>query len=159
MSDRWVIVDGYNVMHAWPQLRKLAGRSLEHQREALLRVLQQYGDHSGRRVTVVFDGYAAKNKPAPTVTPPGVEVVFSPRGKTADVVIERTVALASHRSQITVVTSDNVERQIVETLGAHTVAAEVFQVEVAAVLRELEKDVRQHGRRTGWRAAGEDFEG
>lgn len=159
MSNRWVIVDGYSVTHAWPQLRKLSGRSLEHQREMLLRVLQQYADHSGRRVTVVFDGYAAKHKPAVVAAGRDLEVIFSPRGKTADEVIERTVSQTERRSLILVVTSDNVERQIVETLGAQTVSAEMFQVEVAAELRELEKDVRHHGRRSGWRAAGDAFEG
>ena len=159
MSGRWVIVDGYSVLHAWPQLRKLGGRSLEQRRAALVRVLERYGDHAGRRVTVVFDGYAAKHKPELTERPGGVEVVFSPKGKTADEVIERTVAQTGHRAGITVVTSDNVERQIVETLGAMTVSAEMFEVEVATELRELERDVRAHGHRSGWRAGPVGFEG
>jgi predicted RNA-binding protein with PIN domain len=152
-------VDGYSVVHAWPQLQKLAGRSLEHRRAVLVQVLERYGDHTGRRVTVVFDGYAARHKPELVEVPGGVEVVFSPKGKTADEVIERTVAQAGQRSRITVVTSDNVERQIVETLGAQTVSAEMFRVEVAAELRELGKAVQQHGHRSGWRVGREALEG
>jgi len=40
MSQRWILVDGYNVLHFWPRLRKLAGRSLEVQRDALIGILK-----------------------------------------------------------------------------------------------------------------------
>ncbi len=146
MSERWVLVDGYSVLHAWPRLRKLAGRSLEHQRDALVRALRQYADQTHGRVTVVFDGYAAKRKPTAVAPVSGLEVVFSNEGKTADDVIERLVGLAEHREQILVVTSDNLERSTVEGLGAHSAAAEVFEAELDGVLRELETQVRQHSR-------------
>lgn len=157
MSERWVLVDGYSVVHAWPQLLK--ARTLEKRRGALVTVLAQYADQTGRRVTVVFDGYAAKHKPADVLMPAGVEVVFSERGKTADEVIERIVAQATGRSQILVVTSDNVERQIVETLGAYSLSAEAFAVEVEAALRELAHTVRQHSRPRRLGAMRERFEG
>jgi uncharacterized protein len=155
MSNRWVLVDGYSVLHSWPQFtsRKSRLRTLEQRREALLRVLRQYADQSGQPVTVVFDGYAAKRKPpkGEAVTGMhaghGLEVLFSDKGKTADEVIERVVALAPHPERILVATSDNVERQIVETLGAQSMSAELFAVEVADVLRELAAAVRHHGRR------------
>jgi ribosomal protection tetracycline resistance protein len=147
MSNRWVIVDGYSVLHAWPKLLKLAGRALEQRRGALVRVLRQFADHSGRRVTVVFDGYAAKHKPEVVEPSHGVEVLFSEKGKTADDAIERLVAQAEHRERILVVTSDNMERHTVESLGAHSVSAEVFEAEVESELRELARSVRHHGRR------------
>ena len=154
MNNHWVLVDGYNVLHSWPQFasRKSKLRTLEQRREGLLRVLRQYADHSGRSVTVVFDGYAAKRKPpkgeevAGMHEGRGLEVLFSDKGKTADEVIERVVALAPHQERILVVTSDNVERQIVETLGAQSVSAESFVLEVADVLRDLAAAVRHHGR-------------
>jgi predicted RNA-binding protein with PIN domain len=154
MSNRWVLVDGYSVLHSWPQFtsRKTKLRTLEHRREALLRILRQYADQSGRPVTVVFDGYAAKRKPPKDETVAGMyagrglEVLFSDKGKTADEVIERVVALAPHPERILVVTSDNLERQIVETLGAQSVSAELFAVETADVLKELAAAVHHHGR-------------
>lgn len=142
--SQWILVDGYSVLHAWPQLAKPAGRSLQKRREALLGTLAQYADQSGRRVTIVFDGYAAKHKPEDVTNPAGLEVVFSPKGKTADEVIERCVANHVRQHRITVVTSDGVERQIVETLGADCLSAEAFAVEVEAALRDLAKSVREH---------------
>lgn len=146
MSERWVIVDGYSVLHAWPKLRRAAGRSLEQQRDALVRVLRQFGDARQWRVTVVFDGYAAKRKPAEIEPTPGVEVLFSETGKTADDVIERMVGQSGGRADILVVTSDRMERHTVESLGAQSVDAELFEAEVRAALGELGSLIRQHSR-------------
>jgi predicted RNA-binding protein with PIN domain len=149
MSNRWVLVDGYSVLHAWTRFatRKTRRQSLQQRREALIGVLRQYADHTGRKVTAVFDGYAAKHKPEVADATAGVEVLFSERGKTADDAIERLVAQAANRGQILVVTSDGMERQTVETLGSQSMAAEVFEAEVEAALAELGRLVRSHGRR------------
>ena len=149
MSERWILVDGYSVLHAWARFgtRKARSLSLQQRREALVGLMRQFADHSGRRVTVVFDGYAAKHKLEGKEPSHGVEIVFSERGKTADDTIERMVAQAEHKARIQVVTSDNMERRTVETMGAHTLSAEVFEAEVDAALRDLAGSVRQHSRR------------
>jgi predicted RNA-binding protein with PIN domain len=147
VSERWVLVDGYSVIHAWPKLRRAAGRSLEQQRDALIRVLRQFADARHSRVTVVFDGYAAKRKPDSVEPTPGVEVLFSESGKTADDVIERLVGRAAGRDRILVVTSDRMERHTVEGLGAQSMDAELFETEARAALGELEALIKQHGRR------------
>jgi predicted RNA-binding protein with PIN domain len=139
-------VDGYSVLHFWPQLRRLAGRTLQHQRDALITVLQQYGDATGQRMTLVFDGYAAKRKPDVNEPTPGIEVVFSNEGRTADDMIERFVALYERPGNIIVVTSDNLERQTVETLGAQSMSCELFEKEVTAALGEFSKLIREHSR-------------
>jgi uncharacterized protein len=149
MSDRWILVDGYSVLHAWPRFatRKARGLSLQQRREMLVGLLRQYADHGHRRVTLVFDGYAAKRKPEGTEPTHGVEVLFSERGKTADDLIERLVGQSAHKANTLVVTSDNMERQTVEAMGAQTTSAEVFEAEVEAALRELAGMVRSHSRR------------
>lgn len=153
------MVDGYSVLHTWPQLQQLVGRSLQHRREALVQVLHQYADHSGRRVTVVFDGYAAKHKPETGDWPGGVEVRFSDPGKTADDVIERLVGEAADPAEILVVTSDNHERQTVETLGAESVSCELFELEVEDELRALAGLVRRHGRRRALGSLRDELDG
>ena len=146
MNDRWVLVDGYSVLHAWPALRKLAGRSLGQRRDALVRVLWRYADQTGFRLTVVFDGYAAKHPAEASAPTPGIEVVFSEPGKTADDVIERLVGQAGDRRRILVVSSDGLERQTVESMGAASASAELFLAEVEAALHDLAGSVRAHGR-------------
>jgi predicted RNA-binding protein with PIN domain len=148
MSNRWILVDGYSVLHSWARFRTKNSRSqsLAHRREALVGVLRQFADQSGRKVTVVFDGYAAKHKPEVVESSHGVEVLFSDKGKTADDMIERLVANSGQRAGILVVTSDNKERQTVDALGAHSMSAELFEGEVDTALRDLAGDVRHHSR-------------
>jgi hypothetical protein len=149
MSARWVLVDGYSVLHTWPVFltRKSRARSLSAKRDALISVLRQYADHTGRRVTVVFDGYAAKHKPETAEPTPGVEVIYSENGRTADDVIERLVGQSDRPAEILVVTSDHLERHTVESLGAQSMSSDLFAVEADSALQELARQVRAHTRR------------
>jgi predicted RNA-binding protein with PIN domain len=149
MSERWILVDGYSVMHTWKRFttRKSRSLSLQQRREELVKSLRQFADHSGQRVTVVFDGYAAKHKPEGEEPSHGVEIVFSDRGKTADDAIERMVAESGRQTRIRVVTSDNVERGTVEAMGAESMSAELFEAEMEAVLRDLSAAVHRHSHR------------
>src|SRR5579862_3203369 len=156
MSARWILVDGYSVLHTWSRFltRKARQSSLQQRRETLVGLLRQYADHSRRRVTVVFDAYAAKHKVGEKEPAQGVEVLFSERGKTADDVIERLVAQAPVKDEILVVTSDNAERGTVEAMGAQTTSAEAFEMDVEAMLRDLAGAVRLHTRRRPLGARG-----
>ncbi|NQU11436.1 NYN domain-containing protein [bacterium] len=155
MTPHWILVDGYSVLHAWPDLPGharpdrgvSAGRQLARQREDLVSLLQRYADHQGVRVTVVFDGYAAKHRPEVAVTPGRLEVAFSEAGKTADDLIEHWVAQATDRDGILVVTADNVERNTVASLGAQTRSVELFAAEVTAAQDALDRAIRAHNRR------------
>ena len=149
MSSRWVLVDGYSVLHTWPIFltKKSRARSMSARRDVLLNVLRQYADHTGHRMTVVFDGYAAKHKPESSEPTSGIEVVYSEKGKTADDVIERLVGQAPHPSEILVVTSDNLERDTVVSLGAQSMSADLFAMEADVALQELARDVRTHSPR------------
>ena len=160
MNERWILVDGYSVLHAWKRFatRKTRGWSLQQRREALVNLLRQFADHSGQRVTVVFDGYAAKHKPEVQEASHGVEVVFSERGKTADDTIERLVAQAEHKARIQVITSDTMERSTVEAMGAQSLSAEFFEAELDTALQGLAGLVRQHSRRRRIGAVRERWE-
>jgi predicted RNA-binding protein with PIN domain len=147
VNPRWVLVDGYSVLHFWPRWRQRAGRRLQQQRDALIALLRQYGDATGQRITVVFDGYAARHRPHPPEPTAGIEVLYSEAGKTADDVIERLVGQAESPQNILVVSSDHLERHTVETLGAQSLSCESFQKEVEAALGELAQRIRHHSRR------------
>lgn len=56
MKEDILIVDGYNVIFAWPELKKISKSSLEHARSRIKSILQNYGKHKGYRVILVFDG-------------------------------------------------------------------------------------------------------
>jgi len=164
MTPHWILVDGYSVIHAWPDLAEQArqhlgappARHLAGQRDALVGLLQRYADHRDVRVTVVFDGYAAKHRPDVAQAPGHLEVAFSGAGKTADDLIERQVAQARDRAGILVVTADNLERHTVEGLGAHSRSVELFAVELTAALADLGHAVQRHSPRSASRRKGVD---
>jgi predicted RNA-binding protein with PIN domain len=117
-----IIVDGANVMHAWPDLRPLLARRRQVARERLVDRLQVLHDSGLAEVRVVFDGRG----PEPVVESRAGElpllVVYTASGQTADEVIEQLVAQAKTPADITVATADRLERQTVEAAGGQVIS-------------------------------------
>jgi predicted RNA-binding protein with PIN domain len=122
-SEGHLIIDGYNVAHAWPTLRGLVGRRREAVGGRLLDAVRVIHDFSGKSLTLVFDGDGATL----TIDHPddGVEtltVVYAPQGVTADGVIERLLARAGEVSEWTVATADRAIIQTAQSYGAHAIS-------------------------------------
>ena len=84
MREDILIVDGYNVIFAWPELKKISKSSLEHARSRIKHMLQNYGKHKGYRVILVFDGkYAHPGSAEEFITDDFLEV-YTADGETAD---------------------------------------------------------------------------
>lgn len=130
-----LIVDGYNVVHAWPELKRiLRVRGLEDARDRLIHVLSEYAAHTGVKVTVVFDSKARTDSGEPPELIDGVTVRFGSRTASADHVIERLAQTRSRRgdaSQVTVATGDRLQRALVGAMGVATISAEALADEVA----------------------------
>lgn len=95
-----VIVDGYNVIHAWPQLKRLlVDASLEAARDTLIERLSVFGDVAGADVTVVFDAHRSAARTNSEAVVEGVHVIFTRKGHSADRVIEK-----SHMTRLRLVT-------------------------------------------------------
>jgi uncharacterized protein len=116
--EKHLLVDGANVLHAWPDLRALAARDKDAARAQLSQALRVLHDAEGWRVTLVFDGRG----PELTVEQPGGDAtfahVFTPSGMTADDAIEQLVGGAADPAACTVATADRAEQQTVAALGA-----------------------------------------
>jgi predicted RNA-binding protein with PIN domain len=114
-----VIVDGYNVIHAWPQLKRLLGEaSLEAARDRLIERLSVFGMVVGAKVTVVFDAHHSTARSNSQQTVEGVQVVFTRKGHSADHVIERIAYDAAQGGDvITVATTDRTQRDLVRGMG------------------------------------------
>src|SRR5208283_893845 len=108
-----ILVDGYSLLHNWPELASGAARHSARAREELVHVLTRYHDATSEPVTVFFDGAGAPPNAPKNDYGGAVEVLFSRAGQTADQMIER----AAHRFQahgaVLVVTDDRVERDTV----------------------------------------------
>lgn len=142
-----ILVDGYSLLHAWPELAPGQPRYSSGARDELVGVLTQYGDAVDTPITVFFDGGGApKGAPAP-ISSPDMEVIFSKRGKTADDLIERVTFRMVKLGDVLVVTNDHAERDLVTSFGAQAWSCEQFILDANAALAELTEAVARHNRR------------
>jgi len=131
-----LIVDGYNVIHAWPALvRALHADGLEPARRRLVHALAEYAAQSGTAVTVVFDSHG-RSGGVQTEVVDGVTVHFGSSAASADHVIERLAYEAARQGgadEVMVATSDRLQRELVQAMGVPTLSALALQDEVNRV--------------------------
>lgn len=133
-----VIVDGYNMIGAWPELQKLKDVSLEQARDRLIDMLADYQAYKGIPVYVVFDAYKVPGIGG-TYSQSRIEVLYTKEKETADERIERLVAeLKGRRVQIYVATSDSVEQHVIFGQGAFRLPAR----ELLIAIRQIRKEIR-----------------
>lgn len=142
-----LIVDGYNIIHAWPALHTtLRERGLEDARRQLVSQLAEYAAQTGVGVTVVFDAHARPGALPSTETFAGVTVLFGSKRATADHVIERVAYRASQRGEgadVVVATDDRLERDVVGAMGVATMSARALEAEVGRVAGSLNTETRR----------------
>lgn len=127
-----LIVDGYNVIGSWPNLKQLSKGNLDHARHKLIEILTEYQAFTGQEIIIVFDAYRSKGRKE-VESGPGVEVRYTDHGQTADSLIESLVSKLSERYPVGVVTSDWAQQQIVLGKGARRWSSREFYHEVNKV--------------------------
>lgn len=141
-----LIVDGYNIVHAWPSLKRLmTGASLEAARDELVRRLSVFGLVTGEDVTVVFDAHHSRAMSNSEETVDGVRVVFTRKGHSADHSIERLAYQATERGEvITVATSDRFQRDLVRGMGGAVISALELERQVVEAENEMTRRVKRY---------------
>jgi predicted RNA-binding protein with PIN domain len=141
-----LIVDGYNVIHAWPSLKRLASEaSLEAAREKLIERLSVLGLVTEEEVTVVFDAHHSSALANSAETVEGVRVVFTRKGHSADHAIERLAYEARDvRDAITVATSDRFQRDLVRGMGGAVISALELERRVIDAEQEMSRRVKRY---------------
>ena len=149
-----LLIDGYNLMHAWPQTRRLLRRDIDGARDRFLDIVRIIHDIGGTQTTVVFDGRGAK----PEVEYPGGQktfaVVFSPAGLSADGVIEQLVAHSKTPTACSVATRDNLVAESIRASGAVVLTPQDLMDWVERCERQQADTLRQRRRKD--RAASPD---
>ena len=141
-----LIVDGYNVIHAWPSLKRLLSTaSLEAAREELIRRLSVLGMISGEELTVVFDAHHSNAMSNSEETVDGVHVIFTRKGHSADHSIERIAYQASQTGDvITVATSDRFQSDLVRGMGGAVISAPELERRVNDADQEMTRRVSRY---------------
>jgi predicted RNA-binding protein with PIN domain len=142
-----ILVDGYSLLHNWPELAPGQPRHSAAARDELIHVLTRYQDAIHTPITIVFDGGGAPaGAPRPDSTPE-LEVIYSRAGQTADDIIERVAFRIRDFGEALAVTDDNAERDTVLAMDGLATSCLNFIREVEKVLGEQQRDITLHNRR------------
>lgn len=132
-----LIVDGYNVVNAWPELIAVKD-NLEYARDKLVDILSEYGAYKGYKIIIVFDAHMVVGRSISPNSTGDFEVIYTKEGETADSRIEKMVySLVRQGVRIYVVTSDGAEQMFVLGAGAFRISARELRNEVKNAKREI----------------------
>lgn len=138
-----LIVDGYNIIGDWPELKELKKKDLAQARDRLIEKMAEYQAYSGFRVIVVFDAQYVKGNEK-KYRNYKVEVIFTKTNETADERIEKlAIALNNRRTQVYVATSDFTEQWAIFGQGALRKSARELLVEMEVIEKKIEKKVKK----------------
>jgi len=138
-GPEYLLVDGYNIIFAWDELKKLAKENLELARHKLTEILCEYQGVKQCELILVFDAYKVKNNPGTVEKFRNINVVYTKEAETADMYIEKVTHQLGKKHRVRVATSDGIEQLIILAGGALRVSAENFQREVKEVKEEIRK--------------------
>ena len=142
-----ILVDGYSLLHNWPELARGKPRHSAAAREELIARLTAYRDAVGTPITIFFDGGGAPEGTPHAHSSPELEVLYSRAGQTADDMIERATHLFRPYGEVLAVTDDFAERDTVISLGGTASGCLNFIHTVENALAELRDDIKDHNRR------------
>lgn len=133
----YLLVDGYNIIFAWENLRALAQRDIKAARDTLLDDLSNYAGFVKTHVICVFDAYKVSGGTERVYRHHNIDVIFTREAETADLYIEKAAHELSKQYSVKVATSDAVEQVIIYGAGAIRLSAMNFYEEVRAAEREM----------------------
>lgn len=138
-----LLVDGYNIIGAWPELRELKKTDFEAARDKLIEKMAEYKAYTGYRVIVVFDAHQVPGNEK-KVTNHNVEVIFTKENETADERIEKMAnELNNIKTQVHVATSDYTEQWVVFGQGALRKSARELLNEMNSIEKKIKHSVHE----------------
>ena len=142
-----ILVDGYSLLHSWPELAPGKSRHSLAAREELIHRLTLYRDAVGTPITIVFDGGGAPVGTPKAVSTPELEVLYSRAGQTADDIIERVAHRMRDFGEVLAVTDDHAERDTVISMGGMASSCINFINSVEDALGNLNLDLQTYNLR------------
>ena len=136
-GPEYLLVDGYNLIFAWDELKKLAADNLEGARQALADLLCNYRGFHDCQVILVFDAYKVPHGTGEVSRYQNIYIVYTREAETADMYIEKTTYQLAKQRRVRVVTSDGAEQLIILGHGALRVSARSFREEVERTNGEI----------------------
>lgn len=143
-----LLVDGYNIIFAWEDLKELAEANIAGARGKLMDILCNFQGYRKNIVILVFDGYKVEGNPGEVLRYHNIYVVYTKEAETADQYIEKTVHDISKKYHVRVATSDMMEQMIIMGAGAHRISAKELREEIILVNREMQEEHMEQTKKT-----------
>ncbi len=145
-APKYLLVDGYNVIFAWQELRELAEKNIDGARGKLQDILCNYQAIRQMEVIVVFDAYRVEGHGTEFLDYQNIHVVYTKEAETADYYIEHFAHENSKKYDITVVTSDGLEQVIIRGAGCALMSSREFETEVENASKTLRQDYLENSK-------------
>lgn len=131
-KEKYLLIDGYNVIFAWDELNELAKTNIDGARDRLLDIMCNYQGVKKCNLIVVFDAYRVENHKTEFFDYHNIHVVYTKEAETADQYIEKFAHENGRRYDVTVVTSDGLEQIIIQGQGCTLISAREFKEYIKA---------------------------
>ncbi len=124
VEKEYLLIDGYNIVFAWDELRELALQDIMAARDKLIDMLVDFAGFRKEHVILVFDAYKVRGGRGEVIHVGGIDVIYTKEAETADLYIEKAAHELSKKYKVTVATSDAVEQVIIYGAGAYRMSAQ-----------------------------------
>ncbi|WP_432626596.1 NYN domain-containing protein [Brotaphodocola sp.] len=138
--DEYLLVDGYNILYAWDELRELMQVTLDGARHRLMDMLCNYQGYRGCHLIVVFDAYKVPGGTGSVSDYHNIHVVYTKEAETADQYIEKFAHEMGRKYRVTVATSDGLEQLIIRGQGCLLMSARDLEEDMERVSRQIEEE-------------------
>ncbi len=148
-KEEYLLVDGYNIIHAWPELKEHVDENMDGARTKLLDTLSNYQGIRKCHIIVVFDAYRVKGHFEEVIDYHNIHVVFTKEAQTADSYIERFAHENQKKYNITVATSDGLQQLIIRGAGSALFSARELKIEIEGANERINQeyqDIRETDR-------------
>lgn len=132
-GPEYLLVDGYNIIFAWDNLKGIAKNNLDLARSQLINILCNYQAFKQCELILVFDAYKVKGNTGEIEKIHNISVVYTKEAETADMYIQKATSQIGKDRKVRVATSDGMEQLIILGNGAYRVSASEFYEEVKTV--------------------------
>lgn len=137
--NHYLIVDGYNIINAWDDLRDISKTDLDGAREKLIDSIIEYAEFYGHKAIVVFDAYNVKSSIEKIENRKYITVIYTKEHQTADSYIEKFITSLSKYDVVKVATNDYAEQQIVLGKGASRISSRELKMDIDDAKRKIKR--------------------
>ncbi len=156
-AQEYLLVDGYNIMFGWEDLKELAETNIEAARSRLMDILCNYQGYRKMILILVFDAYRVEGNPGSVQDYHNIHVVYTKEAETADQYIEKVTKEIGRKHRVTVATSDALEQVIIQSQGAARLSARELREEIETAEEEIREELERQHKGTARELSGRSY--